>query len=238
MKTPSIPILFILCLLAPLSEAATVFLTNNTSAKTLASNEGDAGVGLTAGGVDNGNNNGLHGDATGDSTVLNLSQDDGGGAITFNTVSVSNNKSLFMNTTSMGHENDKWGSNQNWTFTLNQAISFDALDFAVDGGDSGKYILRSAAWKDDAAATGTGWSFTSDGVFGTFFLLNGQIRDFTSSGVSNVAAGTEIAFGAFGSAGGGDVLRSFTITPVAIPEPSAMVVVLVGVLLQLRRRRD
>lgn len=230
------PLLLSTCLALVLpSHAATVFLTNDTTPKTLASNEGDAGTGLTTGGADDGNNNGLHGDRAGSSTVLTLSDDDGGGTITVTTVDVSNNQQLFMDGTSMGHGNTKWGSGQNWTFTLDKTISFDALNFQVN---ENSYSLRSVAWKDDAAASGTGWSFTSDGTIGIFSLSSGQIYDFTSSGVSDVTAGTEIGFGAFGGANGGDLLRSFTITPVtAVPESSSIVLGLIGATLLLRRRR-
>ncbi len=227
MKFFAVPILS-LSLIAS-SHAATVFITN-TSAKTLASNEGDAGVGLTNGTT----NNGLHLDDDGDSTVLTLSADDGGGSITLTTTAVTSN--LFMNGASMGSGNEKWGNNQNWTFTFDQDISFDGLDF-TNNENPGTYVLRSVAWKDDTAASGTGWSFTTDATYGTFSLSSGQIYDFTSAGVSNVAAGTEIGFGAFGGANGGDVLNSFTITPVVIPEPSALLLGGLGTLLLLRRRR-
>ena len=97
--------------------------------------------------------------------------------------------------------------------------------------------MQSVAWKDDAAASGTGWTFTSDGTIGIFSLSSGQIYDFTSAGVSDVTAGTDIGFAAFGGANGGDLLRSFTITPVVIPEPSAAILGGLGFLLLLRRRR-
>lgn len=220
-------------------QAETVFITDN-SAKNLASNESDASIGTTT--LDGGGteNNGLDLDADGDSTVLSLSQDDqnaGFGDITFNTVAVTDN--LFMSTDSMGNGNDLWGNGQNWTFTLDQTISFDALDFDV-GGDEDAYSLRSAAWKDDADASGTGWSFTSDGTIGIFSLTSGQIYDFTSAGVSNVAAGTEIGFGAFGGANGGDALNSFTITPQVIPEPSAFALLagMFGLTWVMLRRRS
>lgn len=221
-----IPPLISLCIAAS-SHAATTFITN-LSPKTLASNEGDAGTGLTNGT----DNDGLHLDTDGDSTVLTLSADDGGGAITFNTVDAAPNN-LFMANGTMGMGNEKWGSGQNWTFTLDRTISFDGLDFAVN---ENSYSLRSVAWKDDANASGTGWSFSSDGTIGIFSLSNGKIYDFTSAGVSNVEAGTEIGFGAFGGANGGDLLYSFTITPVVIPETSAALLGSLGALLLLRRR--
>jgi hypothetical protein len=223
-------------LLAASGHAATMFITNNSTSKTLASNQSDASVGLTTGSSDDGNNNGLDRDRTGASTVLALSADDGGGTITFNTVNVSSNQQLFMDATSMGHGNTKWGSNQNWTFTLDKTISFEALNFQ---NNENSYSLRSVAWKDDAAASGTGWSFTSNGTIGIFSLTNGQLYDFTSAGVSNVPAGTEIGFGAFGGANGGELLRSFTITPITneIPEPASLASGLLGLTLILSRRR-
>lgn len=215
------------------AHAATTFITNNNSSKTLATDESDASVGLTTGSSDDGNNNGLDRDKTGASTVLTLSAEDGGGTITFNSVEVSDGKELFMDGTSMGHGNTKWGSNQNWTFTLDKTISFDALDFQ---NNENAYSLRSVAWKDDAAASGTGWSFSSDGTIGIFSLTSGQIYDFTTAGVSEVAAGTEIGFGAFQSAGGGELLRSFTIS--VIPEPASLALVGLGALLIAGRRRQ
>jgi hypothetical protein len=214
------------------TRAATIFLTNNTTPKTLASDESDAYDGtitLSGGGTET---NGLDNDKTGDSTVLTLSADDGGGAITFTSVNVSGGKHLFMNGSTMGHGNEKWGSNQNWTFALDQTISFDALDFQ---NNETAYSLRSEAWKDDADATGTGWSFSSDGTIGIFSLKPGQLYDFTTAGVSNVPAGTEIGFGAFQSAGGGELLRSFTIT--VIPEPATLALMGLGGLMMIRRRK-
>ena len=224
--TRSIQFLGLLTALSVSVQASTTFITN-LSSKTLASNEGDAGIGLTNGT----DNDGLHLDTDGDSTVLTLSADDGGGAITFTTVdAVPNN--LFMNASTMGMGNEKWGNSQNWNFTLDQTISFDGLDFQ---NNESAYSLRSVAWKDDAAASGTGWSFTSNGTIGIFSLTSGKIYDFTSAGVSDVPAGTEIGFGAFGGANGGDLLYSFTIS--VIPESSVALLGALGSLSLLRRRR-
>jgi len=231
MKAILSPLIFLS--LAASSHAATTFITNN-SAKTLASNEGDAGVGLTTGSADDGNNNGLNGDTLGSSTALTLSTDDGGGTITFTTVAIYNNLALFMDSDSMGHGNDKWGANQNWTFTVDKTISFDAIDMFTY---NETMYLQSDAWIGDADTSGTGWTF--NGTTGTFSLLGSAgsdpLFDFTSAGVSDVPAGTEIFFGYTGSASGGEQMRSFTITPV--PEPTAGLLGGLGALLLLCRRR-
>jgi len=186
----------------------------------LASNEGDGAP--------------LNGASTGTVTDLTLSADDGGGTIELTSVNVSGGGSLDMDGNSMGHDNDKWGANQNWTFSFDQTISFDELTFAVINEDM---ILKSTGWLGDTDATGTGWSF--NGITGEFTILGSSgsgTRDFTSAGVSDIAAGTDIAFGFFASAGGGEELTSFGIT--VIPEPSSMLLSLVGAGLLLRRKRS
>lgn len=183
-----------------------------------------------------GNAAALNGHEAGSSSSLPLSAEDGGGTITLTTTSVlrsGNADELFMDADSMGVQNDKFGSEQNWTFTVAQTISFDALTFKTINENM---TLRSTAWVGDADATGTGWSF--NGTTGEFTILgsNGPgTYDFTSAGVSDVAAGTEIGFGFFTSAAGGEELSSFTIT--VIPEPSAVLLGGLGFLALLRRRR-
>lgn len=118
----------------------------------------------------------------------------------------------------MGVGNDAFGSQQNWEFSFDQIISFDALEFITINEDM---TLESSAWVGDSNATGPNWSF--DGSTGQFTIL-GQANgpgtyDFTSAGVSDVASGTTIKFGFFDSANGGEEMSSFTISP--IPEPSA-----------------
>ncbi len=124
---------------------------------------------------------------------------------------------MFMDSDSMGHNNDKWGNSQNWTFSVDQTITFDALTFKTI---NETMSLQSAAWVGDADATGSNWSF--DGTTGTFSILGAAggpgTYDFTTAGVSAVAPGTGITFGFLGSAGGGEELSSFGIT--VVPEPS------------------
>jgi len=211
--------------------AETIFITNNDTPKTLASNESDASVGLTNGT----DNDGLHLDAGGDSTVLSLSADDGGGAITFNTTSLSSGGNLFMDTISMGHNNSKWGASQTWTFNVDQPISFDKIH--ISSLNENGLRLQSSAWVGDADTSGTGWTF--DGTTGTFALSSSVGTDFnfdfTTAGVSDVAAGTDITWGFPSSAGGGERMESFTIT--VIPEPSSLALIGIGGLLIARRRR-
>jgi hypothetical protein len=191
------------------AQASTVFLTNNTASKTLASNEGDAAA--------------LEGNVANDTTALTLSADDNSETINLTTISIvdqNGETALGMDADSMGATNDKWGNSQNWTFSFDQIISFDALDFKTINEDM---TLQSTAWATDADATGSNWSFTSDGTLGTFSILgdaNGPgTYDFTSAGVASVAADTAITFGFLGGAQGGEELTSFTIS--VVPEPSA-----------------
>ena len=205
------------------SYGSTIFITNNSTSKTLASNESDAFDGTTTlagGGTET---NGLDLDADGDSTVLSLSSDDsgfGGGNITFETVAVTDN--LSMDSNSMGNSNDKWGNSQIWEFTLDQDITFDALTF--NAMDEDGFVLQSSAWGSDTINdTGQEWTFSASGGVGTFTLLgssNGAgTYDFSDAGASVVSAGTSITIGYPGGANGGEQLSSFQITPV--PEPSA-----------------
>lgn len=208
------PLLFTLIaagglLVATSVQAATIFLPNNTSPKSLLPNEADAAA--------------LVGSGSGSDRTLNLSADDGGGTIKLTTVDVSGGETLGMDSDSMGHGNDKWGANQNWTFKFDQTISFDALTMkTIDE----RMTLKSTAWATDATASGTGWSFLSDGTEGKFTIIGASgpgTRDFTRAMFSDVAAGTEISFGHFRSVFGGQELESFTISPsdIAVPEPAS-----------------
>jgi len=208
-------------LAATSAQASTTFLTNNTANKTLASNESDAVA--------------LDGASTGTITNLTLSQDDSFGTIVLTTVNVSLGESLFMDGDSMGHGNDKWGTNQNWTFTFDQTISFDGLTFKTI---NEPIVLMSTAWVGNEDASGSNWSF--NGETGQFRMSGGAgARDFTTAGVSLVPAGTEISFGFgfFTNGSGGEELTNFTIS--VVPEPSTLTL-LGGVasLLLLRRRRS
>lgn len=185
-----------------------------------------------------GNAAALDGHIAGSSAELTLSAGDGGGTIGLNTIGVFRDttpKALSMTSTSMGVENEKWGTtDQRWIFSFDQAVDFDALGFS---GTSNGMILESAAWKDDASASGSNWSFSSNGTVGTFSFnsSNGPTFDFTGANVSSVAAGTEIKIQHASGAGGAE-MTSFTITP--IPEPSAIALTCLGGLaLILRRRR-
>ena len=164
---------------------------------------------------------------------LTLSSADGGGTINLATVNVSGGESLSQDADKMGHGNTKWGANQNWTFKFDQTISFDEINILIS---TDVFTLKSTAWAGDANASGSGWSFDGTGTEGEFSFesFTGN-TDLTSAGVSNVPAGTEIGFGHFGGANGGNELRSFTITP--IPEPSATLLGALGLLALLRRRR-
>lgn len=97
------------------SHAATIFLTNN-SAKTLASNEGDAVALLGAG--------------AGATRTLTLSADDGGATIDMNFIRVqsdiagnSGNQTIGMDADSMGIGNDKWGDKE-WNSPLTRISIF------------------------------------------------------------------------------------------------------------------
>ena len=215
-----------LLMVASSASAATTFLTNNTSPKALASNESDAAA--------------LEGATLNTNTALTLSSDDGGGGIIITSTAFTGASVLGMGPTSMGNGNDKWGNGQSWTFQFDQTISFDAIDMF----DYNEVMtLQSSAWVGNANATETGWTF--DGTTGTFTLLKAlgtdPLFDFTSAGVSDVAAGTDIFFGFTGGANGGERMRSFTITPVsdsaAVPEPATLALVGLGMLgLAIRRK--
>ena len=202
-------------LMALPTHAATIFVTN-----------------------DNGNAAALDGDGAGTITPLTLSAADGGGTINVTTIGAFNGtgaQTLGMTSVSMGVGNEKWGNtDQRWLFSFDQTVDFDALSFS----DSNQGMkIESLAWKDDADTTGSNWSFTSNGTIGTFSFSTGDTTpktfDFTSAGVSSVAAGTEIKIQHVTGAGGARML-SFTITP--IPEPATLALAAIG-LGGLRRRR-
>jgi len=200
------------------SHAATIFITNNTTSKTLASNEGDAAA--------------LEGDGAGDTTTLNLSTDDGGGAIDITTIAVTNS-SLGMDGDSMGTGNDKWGTPQSWTFSFDKEISFDG--FGGTGTGNATFGIQSSAWVGATVDDSTeDWSF--DSTTGEFSanVDNFQSFDFTSAGVPNVAAGTSISIEHIGGSSGAE-MTDFTIT--VIPEPASLALLGLGSLLIAGRQR-
>lgn len=228
MKTRTASLAFgLTVLLVGSSHAATTFLTNNAS-KILASDEGDAAA--------------LEGDGGGDTTTLTLSADDGGETIDLTSSAVFNGgtaQTLGMSTVGMGIGNDKWGNGpQGWTFSFDQPVGFDGIGFNDAGGSGEGLKIESTAWANETVdASGQNWTFTSDGTSGQFNIIgsDGPAFDFTSAGVSDVAAGTPITI-EHNSGNGGSSMTSFTIT--AIPEPStALISGLFGVAFFLRRRR-
>jgi hypothetical protein len=215
-------------LIAAPAQAATVFLTNNTSPKTLLSNQGDAAV--------------LAGAGAGDIRTLTLSADDGGGTIDMEFIRVqsniadnSGNQTIGMDADSMGIGNDKWGDpSQGMEFSFDQPISFLGMEF-IAGGTA--ITLESSAWGSDLnGQTGTGWTFTSDGTTGTLRIQGQGNYDFSTGTFSTVAADTPMLMRRNSGGGSGIGMASFTIS--VIPEPS---VLLLGALatpaLLLRRRR-
>ena len=157
--------------------------------------------------------------------------------MTTNTVLVgASTVTLGMDSDSMGVNNAAWGNDQRWHFSFDQDVSFDALTFF---GNATNYAFESTAWKDDANTSGSNWTFTSDGTTGTFTFTGpggaAELFDFSSAGVANVIAGTEIRIYTTGGSTGGQ-MQSFTITPV--PEASTFVILLAGVsgLCLIRRR--
>lgn len=205
--------------------SATTFITNNSSPKSLASDESDAAI--------------LEGNSkVGTTDALTLSNDDGGGIINLTTSAMTGSNNLGMGPTSMGNGNDKWGSGQSWTFQFDQAVSFDEIDM-FDYTET--MSLSSSAWTGTPNTSGAGWTF--DGSTGTFSLLSSAgtdpVFDFTGAGVPDVPANTDIFFGFTGGANGGERMRSFTISPATvIPEPSSVILFGLATLgLAISRRR-
>ena len=209
-----LPIFVATALAVSSAQAATVFQTNTS-----------------------GNAAALQGVGATDVTELTLN---GGGTINLTTIGVFNDtnaETLGMSATGMGVNNDRWGNdNQRWLFSFDEIISFDAIGFFAAGGSNHGLIIRSAAWKDDIVTVGSNWTFSSDDDFGTiaFNTNNGPAYDFTGSGLSNVAANTQIEIN-YMSGSGGASMSDFTLT--VIPEPTTALLGGLGLLALLRRRR-
>ncbi|MCH7225126.1 hypothetical protein [Haloferula sp. A504] len=185
------------------SHGDTTFLTNNTASKILAPNEADAAA--------------LEGVGATDVTALTLSSDDGGGTLNLTTNLVTVNAgtpTLGMDGNSMGANNDKWGTNQIWTFTFDQTLSFDGFQLFDSNQIKDKMSISSTAWGGDTVTDGSNWVFTQAGGVGTITTgivpAASTVYDFTGSGLSNVAAGTEITI-AWVEGNGAVEMESFTV---------------------------
>lgn len=219
MKTKSLLpacLAFTALLAATFAQAATVFLTNTS-----------------------GNASGLQDTGANDVTPLTLSSEDGGGTINLTNVSVYNGataQTLGMSGVGMGVGNDKWGNGpQGWIFSFDQIVSFDGIGFNASGGNDEGVFIQSDAWIG-AAVDDAGQNWTFDSTAGAFSVVgsNGPLFDFTSAGVSSIAAGTTINI-EHNSGNGGSSMTQFTITP--IPEPTTALIGGLGLLALLRRRR-
>ncbi|MCH7225124.1 hypothetical protein [Haloferula sp. A504] len=207
-----LPPAIISLVLTAASHGDTTFLTNNTSPKTLAPDEGDgaplAGIGAS------------------DVTALTLSADDGGSALNLTTVSVVDQNgatTLGMDGDSLGVNNDKWGVDQVWTFSFDQARSLKDISLSDANTVQDRLTISSTAWGSDTVVDGGNWTFTTDGTVGTITtaVIPGSptIFDFDASGLSSVPANTTITI-AHLSGGGGVQLHSFTVGTVVLdPDP-------------------
>jgi hypothetical protein len=206
------------------AQASTIFLTNN-SAKTLASNEGDAAP--------------LAGAGAGDTTALSLSTDDGGGTLSLSTASVFDTNgvtTIGMDADSLGVNNDKWGVDQIWTFAFDKTLSFDGFVLSEVNKVEDRLTISSAAWVGNTVTDGSNWTF--DSVTGT--ITTGIVPaasatyDFTGAGLASVTQGTDVTI-AHAAGGGGVQMHHFTVT--VIPEPASLLTGLMGMTLIAGRRR-
>ena len=188
-----------------------------------------------------GNAAGLEGDGAGDTTSLNLSAEDGSGTIDLTSDAVYNGgtaQTLGMDASGMGIGNSKWGNGpQGWTFSFDQEITFDGIGFNAAGGATEGVFIQTDAWIG-ATVDDSSQNWTFDSGAGAFSVQggNGPTFDFTSAGVSSIAAGGLITI-EHNSGNGGSQMTQFTITPAAIPESSAALLIGLAGLALLRRRR-
>ncbi|MCH7225128.1 sialate O-acetylesterase [Haloferula sp. A504] len=204
-----------------------VFSTLASLALTVASHADTTFVTNTSG-----NAAALAGNGAGTTTPLTLSAADGGGTLNLTTVSVLQDNAesaLGMDGTSVGVFNDKFGINngnpQTWIFSFDTTLSFKGFTFADENGTGDTITISSSAWTSDTVTNGANWTFsggtiTTNGIPGT-----PTAYDFSGSGLSNIAAGTQITI-AFGSGNGGAALHSFTVGTIAAdtdpPTPDPM----------------
>jgi len=200
------------------SHAATVFTTNTS-----------------------GNAAALAGAGAGTITPLTLSAEDGGGTLNLTTVSVFDTNgvtTIGMDANSLGVNNDKWGIDQEWTFSFDLTLSFDGFVMNDTNTVQDPFLISSSAWIGNTVTNGSNWTFNSTtGTISTIAIPTAETTfTFTGSGLADVTAGTSITIAHNFNGGGGVEMRSFTVSP--IPEASTLALLgLSGLLLLIRRRR-
>ena len=188
-----------------------------------------------------GNAAALAGDGAGTTTPLTLSAEDGGGTLNLTTISVFDQNgvtTLGMGANSLGVNNDKWGVDQEWTFSFDQMLSFDGFVMNDTNTVQDPFLVSSSAWIGNTVTNGSNWTFNSTtGTISTIAIpASPTTFTFAGSGLADVAAGTSITIAHNFAGGGGVEMRSFTVSP--IPEPGSLALVgLSGLFLFVRRRR-